>query len=126
MVGLINIALKKLLSLAREKKAENIVVLRMKNLNWITNYLFICSANSVIQVKAIASNIADNFDYHLLSLQGYEEGKWVLIDYGNVMVHIFHQATRDFYNLEKLWADAPREKLSPGKERFVPGKETLN
>ena len=126
MVGSINIALKKLLALAREKKAENIVVLRMKNLNWITNYLFICSANSVIQVKAIASNIADNFDYHLLSLQGYEEGKWVLIDYGNVMVHIFHQATRDFYNLEKLWADAPREKLSPGKERFVPGKETLN
>jgi len=126
VVGSINIALKKLLALAREKKAENIVVLRMKNLNWITNYLFICSANSVIQVKAIASNIADNFDYHLLSLQGYEEGKWVLIDYGNVMVHIFHQATRDFYNLEKLWADAPREKLSPGKERFVPGKETLN
>ena len=126
MVGSINIALKKLLALAREKKAENIVVLRMKNLNWITNYLFICSANSVIQVKAIASNIADNFDYHLLSLQGYEEGKWVLIDYGNVMVHIFHQATRNFYNLEKLWADAPREKLSPGKERFVPGKETLN
>ena len=126
MVGSINIALKKLLALAREKKAENIVVLRMKNLNWITNYLFICSANSVIQVKAIASNIADNFDYHLLSLQGYEEGKWVLIDYGNVMVHVFHQATRNFYNLEKLWADAPREKLSPGKERFVPGKETLN
>ena len=113
MVGSINIALKKLLALAREKKAENIVVLRMKNLNWITNYLFICSANSVIQVKAIASNIADNFDYHLLSLQGYEEGKWVLIDYGNVMVHIFHQATRDFYNLEKLWDDAPREELPP-------------
>lgn len=94
----------------------------MKDLNWITDYLFICSANSVIQVKAIASNIADNFNYHLLSLQGYEEGKWVLIDYGDMMVHIFHQATRDFYNLEKLWADAPREKLSPGKERLCSRK----
>ena len=88
----------------------------MKDLNWVTDYLFICSANSIIQVKAIAGNIADNFNNHLLSLQGYEEGKWVLIDYGNVMVHIFHQATRDFYNLEKLWADAPREKVSPEKE----------
>ncbi len=84
----------------------------MKDINWITDYLFICSADSVIQVRAIADAIAENFNHRLRSLAGYQEGKWVLMDYGDVMVNIFHEATRDFYNLERLWADAPEEQIS--------------
>lgn len=83
----------------------------MKDLNWITDYLFICSADSVIQVRAITDSIIENFNHRLYSLAGYQEGKWVLMDYGDVMVHVFHQVTRDFYNLERLWADAPEEKI---------------
>ena len=105
--------------LVQEKKAKDIVILKMKKLNWITDHLFICSADSVIQVRAIASNIAENFGYPLFSVEGYKEGKWVLMDYGDIMVHVFHQSTRDFYHLEKLWADAEREKFLPGKENFV-------
>ena len=92
----------------------------MKNLNWITDYLFICSADSVIQVRAIVDSIIENFNHRLRSLAGYQEGRWVLMDYGDVMVHVFHQAARNFYNLERLWADAHREKTSvkcPKKRR---------
>ena len=85
----------------------------MKDIHWIADYLFICSADSVIQVRAITDSIAENFNPKLRSLAGYQEGKWVLMDYGNVMVNIFHQPTRDFYNLEKLWAEVPQEKTSP-------------
>ena len=98
--------------------------MRMKKINWIADYLFICSADSLVQTRAIADSIRENFNYQLRSWEGYQEGKWVLMDYGaEVMVHIFHQPTRDFYNLERLWAEIPGEKLSKKGER-APKKET--
>lgn len=89
----------------------------MKKINWIADYLLICSADSVVQVKAIADSIVENFNYRLRSLEGYQEGKWVLIDYGDVMVNIFYQSTRDFYDLERLWAEVPEEKIKLNVQR---------
>lgn len=97
---------------ANEKKANDILLLNMEGLSPVTDYFVICSAPNNILVKAIADNIEDKMDelgIHHVHKEGYAEGRWVLLDYGDVVAHIFLEEDRDFYNLEQLWADAPSE-----------------
>ena len=94
---------------AEGKKADNIVILDMKKVATFTDYFLICSADSAIQVQAIARAIQERLEKSGLSiwhLEGYEEGRWILLDYGDVIMHIFLEETRRFYNLEGLWGDA--------------------
>lgn len=74
----------------------------------------ICSANSERQINAITEEIIDKEEnkYEVKRIEGKEDGKWVLIDLGDVIVHVFHAPERSFYNLEKLWSDAPLVDLS--------------
>jgi len=96
---------------ASDKKAHDIVILDMQKVSLVTDYFVICSANSTTQVRAIADNIEEKLDEQGIPLrrkEGYREGRWILLDYGNCIVHVFVEEDRRFYNLEQLWGDAPR------------------
>lgn len=100
---------------AEEKKADNIVVLNVQGLSSFADYFVICHGNSVKQVQAIAREIkksADKSGIDIGRLEGFQEARWILLDLGNVVVHVFHRDEREHYNLERLWGDAPREKVS--------------
>ncbi|MCE5284305.1 MAG: ribosome silencing factor [Pelosinus sp.] len=95
---------------ASDKKARDILILDMQEITLVSDSFLICSANSTTQVKAIADNIEEKLkesgiDY--LHREGYREGRWVLMDYGTCVAHVFVEEERVFYNLEHLWADAP-------------------
>ena len=92
---------------ALDKKAENVVSLNVKNLTNITDEFVICSSDTNIQVKAIADSIRKNTDYKPVRIEGYEHLNWVLLDYIDVIVHVFKTSERNYYNIEKLWGDAP-------------------
>ena len=92
---------------ALDKKAENVISINVMNLTSFTNQFVICSADTDIQVKAIADTIRKSTDYKPIRIEGYEQLNWVLLDYIDVIVHIFKTTERNYYNIEKLWADAP-------------------
>ncbi|ADU29835.1 ribosome silencing factor [Evansella cellulosilytica] len=95
---------------ADDKIAEDIVVLNMEGVSLITDYFVICHGNSEKQVEAIAREIKDRAQekgIELKRLEGLQESRWVLIDLNEVIVHVFHKDERHYYNLEKLWGDAP-------------------
>jgi ribosome-associated protein len=99
---------------AIDKKAENLKVLDISELSGFTDYFVICSGTSDRQVQAIADSIDTTLSkagHELLSIEGLSEGRWVLMDYGDVVVHIFLDALRDYYDLDALWADAPKVKI---------------
>ena len=94
-----------------ERKAEGVVVLDLRGLTSIADTFIICSGRSNRQVSAIADHverILRNLNIRPLSVDGKKEGHWVLMDYGDVIIHIFYQETRTFYDLEGLWGDAAR------------------
>jgi len=95
---------------ADDKRAEDIVVLSMNGISLIADYFLICHGNSDKQVQAIAREIkekAEEMGYNVKKMEGFDEGKWVLIDLGDVIAHVFHREERSYYNLERLWGDAP-------------------
>ncbi|WP_240376541.1 ribosome silencing factor [Bacillus piscicola] len=99
---------------ADDKKAEQLIALDMRGISLIADYFLIGHGQSNKQVQAIAQEIkkrAQEQDYNVKRLEGYEEAKWVLIDLDDVIVHIFHKDERHYYNLEKLWGDAAEVKL---------------
>jgi len=103
---------------AFDKKAKGIVILDMKRPLQICDYFIIASGNSTRQVKAISDNIEEKTRQKgitPLHIEGYSEGTWVLLDYYDIVAHIFIQDTRDFYNLERLWADAPKIDFNEGE-----------
>ena len=99
--------LKQIVNLAQEKKAVQLVAMDVRGLSSITDYFVICSGDSEPQVKAIADNIRKGTPKKPNHLEGYENLNWVLLDYFDVVVHVFGKDDRDYYNIEKLWADAP-------------------
>lgn len=102
--------------IADDKKAQDIVVLDLKKLSSFTDYFVICSGASDRQVKTIAGAIEDELkkkQVRPFGMEGYETGHWVLVDYGDVVAHVFYHEERHYYQLEKLWADAPQ--LAVGK-----------
>jgi len=93
------------------KKAENVVALDVAELTSIAEVFIICSGKSNRQVNAIAEHIQTSLKKHKikpLSVEGTKEGHWVLLDYGHVIIHVFYQAIREFYDLDGLWVDAGR------------------
>lgn len=97
---------------ADDKRAEDIVALNMKGISLIADYFLICHGNSEKQVQAIAREMkekADEAGIHVKRLEGFDEAKWILVDLGDVVAHIFHRDERLYYNLERLWGDAPQE-----------------
>ena len=97
---------------ALDKKAENVVSLNVKKLTNITDEFVICSSDTNIQVKAIADSIRKNTDHKPVRIEGYEHLNWVLLDYIDVIVHVFKKSERNYYNIEKLWGDASIREFS--------------
>lgn len=96
---------------ADNKKAFDILILDLRGLTYITDYFVICSGNNTTQVSAISEEVGHilaKAGEHPSHVEGGTESNWVLMDYGDVVVHIFEEQTRMFYSLEKLWSDAPR------------------
>ncbi len=94
---------------AAGKKAQDITVLDIRDISIIADYFIVCSGNSTTQVKSIADEIKKRMQehgYQLDHVEGYREEKWILLDYKDVVVHVFHSQEREFYKLEKLWGDA--------------------
>jgi ribosome-associated protein len=100
-----------------EKKAQDVVSLDLKPIGTaISDYFIVCNADSTPAVAAIADNIEDRMiekcGRKVIRTQGKENAFWVIMDYGDIVVHIFQTPYRAFYRLEDLWADAPREVYS--------------
>ena len=97
---------------AQEKKALDPIILDLRNISSITDYLVICSAQSEPQIKAIANGVEqalkECLERHPLAVDGFPTSQWIVIDYGDVMFHIFHEQKRPVYALEDLWSDAPQ------------------
>ncbi len=90
------------------------MLLEVKSSSDVTDYFLICSANSDRGVKTIVDNIEKQLKelgQKIIGIEGYREGKWVLVDSADVVVHVFYEPLREFYNIESLWIDAPRVKL---------------
>ncbi len=97
-----------------EKKAQDVVALDLKPIGTaISDYFIVCNADSTPAVVAIADNIEDRMiekcGRKVVRTQGKENAFWVIMDYGDIVVHVFQTPYRAFYRLEDLWADAPRE-----------------
>ena len=92
--------------LAIDKKAERVISIDLKGLTSITDHFLICSADTDVQFKAFADNIRKNTYTKPVRIEGYEKMSWIILDYIDVVVHIFKNIEREYYNLEKLWGDA--------------------
>ncbi len=97
---------KKILELLQESKAEEIVLIDVRETSNLADYLFICEGRSQLHCRGIAQNVVFSLkhqgDVHL-GIEGELEGNWVLLDYGNIILHVFHPEIRKYYNLEKLY-----------------------
>ena len=91
-----------------DKKAVDIIALDVSHLTVITDYMVIASGHSVLQTRSLADDLDDKMaelGIPLRTREGYQEGRWIVMDYGTVLVHIFHPESREYYHLERLWAD---------------------
>lgn len=96
---------------AANKKADTIKVLDIGDVSSISDYFVVCSGMSDRQVQAIADSVAIELrdqGYTPISMEGYREGRWVIVDFGDVVVHVFMDALRDYYDIESLWQNARR------------------
>ncbi|MFM9329644.1 ribosome silencing factor [Paenibacillus mesotrionivorans] len=94
---------------AEDKKAMNLVALNLEGLSMVTDYFVICHGNSETQVQAIATEIrkrADEKGVTVRGIEGVNTARWVLVDLGDVVAHVFHREDREYYNIERLWSDA--------------------
>lgn len=97
-----------------DRKAVDVVVLDVRQLSNVTDYFVIASGTSDTHVKAVAKHVQDEMDtanHGPNHVEGLASGHWALLDFLNLVVHVFHPETRAFYQLERLWADAPRLSL---------------
>ena len=93
-----------------EKKAQEIKVLTLEGLTSMTDYFVICTGSSTTQIKAMADFVLEKCKEEGITqkhIEGYRDANWILLDFGDVVVHVFHSEMRGFYSLERLWADAP-------------------
>jgi ribosome-associated protein len=96
---------------ALKKKAFDLLVLDIRESSSFADYFILCSGNSNRQVQAIASSIELDLKkkgIYPLGIEGFNEGTWILLDYDEVIIHVFYHPVRAFYELERLWADAPK------------------
>lgn len=107
---------------ALDKKAKNLIILKVKELSSFTDYFIICSGTSDRQVKGIATSIEETLKKAgvlPLGIEGKDSGNWILMDYGDVIIHIFYEPTREFYDIERLWSDIPSMTVGENVEKLT-------
>ena len=105
---------KRIADLMISKKAIDVVILDLKKLTSATDFFVICSADSDTQVKAIADSVENGMEAlgeNIWHKEGYHALRWIVLDYVDVVVHVFHKEERSFYNLDRLWGDAKRTEV---------------
>ena len=105
------VEIQRAVELALERKASGVVVLDLRGISTATDYFVIATGTSDVQVKAIAEHVRDELKKESVRpehVEGLRGGRWVLMDYVDFVVHVFHPQAREFYQLERLWGDAPR------------------
>lgn len=100
--------LDKIVECAENKKAVDIAALKVSDLTTVTDYFVITNGTSSTQNQAIADEISKKAGKKPISIEGYDTAEWILIDFGEVIVHIFSEEKRAYYDLESLWADAEK------------------
>ena len=105
---------------ARDKQAENPVALDLREVSTFTDYFLVCHGQNRRQVQAISDHIEESLAKRKMlprHIEGYPNGEWVLLDYSDVVIHVFNRERRDSLQLEKLWGDAPRLEIpeNPGE-----------
>lgn len=96
------------------KKAKDVALLDLRKLPAISDYFILASGDSTTQIDTIAGNIEKELALSGCKVwhrEGSGESRWILLDYGDIVVHVFHKEARDFYDLDKLWYDSPRREL---------------
>jgi ribosome-associated protein len=108
--------------LALEKKARDIVILDLSQLTSATDRFVVCTGDSDVQVKAIADHVVEKMGeagHRVWHVEGEQGRRWILLDFVDVVVHVFYSETRDFYSLETLWGDAPAVRLDDGAREIA-------
>lgn len=95
----------KAIEIIEDRKGENVVVIDLSEVSMPTSYFVIGEADNSVHMKAIASHFMKSFPIKTLHREGLSERRWVVMDYGDIIVHIFHKDARAFYDIESLWAD---------------------
>ena len=103
--------LEEIVQLALEKKAQNLISLDLRGFSFLGDYFIICHGKSEPQVKAIVDNIRKGTSFKPRHLEGYENKKWVLLDYFDIIVHVFDEKEREYYSVESIWADLPKQQF---------------
>jgi ribosome-associated protein len=102
---------KKIVEFLENKKAKDIVVINIERMSTLADYFVICSGTSTMHIKTLADELEDKMNEigcQHLHKEGYNSARWILLDYGDVVAHIFHEEDRKFYDLERLWFDGIR------------------
>ncbi len=105
-----------------DKKPENLIFLDLTELDAVADFFIICHGKTTRQVIAMAEYVKSDLKKHNIQTMGYEgskEGHWIVLDYGRVVIHIFHESFRQFYNLEGLWSDAKIFKINKNKNEIA-------
>jgi ribosome-associated protein len=114
--------------LALDKKALDLLILDVQQQSSFTSFFIICSGTSDRHVQAIASHIevsGKQAGVYPLGMEGFREGRWILLDYGDIVIHIFHEPVRKFYDLERLWKDAPQIPVENGDQQTINTKPEI-
>ena len=111
---------KQIVRILDSAKAFNLKVLRLTGLTTLTDYFIIASGGSSTQVKALSDKVEEKLAEEGIRprrVEGLQSASWVLMDYGDIILHLFQKETRDFYGIEHLWADAPALDIAPMLEK---------
>ena len=99
-----------------DRKANDVVLMDLRNISSATDFFLIASGTSDTHVASIADHVVDELKQsgtRPLNVEGQRGGRWILVDYFSFVVHVFHPAAREFYQLERLWGDAPLHRMQP-------------
>lgn len=102
------------------KKAMDIIAVNVADRTIIADWFIICSGRAVTQVKSLCDEIEDQaakMNIEVRRKEGYQAGRWIVVDLGSILVHIFHPEEREYYNLERLWADDPSNCIDYSRDR---------
>ena len=104
-----------ILKILDEKKAMDLKMLEISELTVLADYFILCTGTSITHIRALADEVEfklKELGEPVLHLEGYETGGWILMDYGSVVVHLFQQETREFYGLDRMWADGKEQEIA--------------